>query len=522
MDELNAEFGEVDINRPSPSPKKTFRINGAFAISDFERYYGVKPDIDLVGGLVKRNRCLLLYGARQTGKTTLVRCFKERLRLSQEQIGSYTLESARDLESLTLEPSDSLKIIIIDEVDMLLYQPALKQDTILHTLRGWLKNGSKRWLLLVGGQESVELRSSKGSPFNVTGTLLLKNYTQENAAAILNAACEDYGYAALPSDVVEGIYNYCQGHRGLFNQAGHVMLADMIADKPVDITTWKEWYKQYGPRLLRTLKAQPVYARIKTALDGTSITMACSLLDAFTSSLEDTALERLTNNHKSLCLKLCASGLLTWIQGRYILGPQMLLELLPSLLPVPTLGIAINTEELLKSIVQTSMVAVWEAFEMGFVKERELAPKHLVPRELAYQRAFQRAAINIINVDIESEVSVPKKKQRLDFLLTVQRGEARRKIRVELVAHERAGPLEDPSSRPTSVRGRVERLKTVYSSVEADESWLINYVYVDVKAVHEGIHDKDNQVNVLHVFVNEELRARSPVTFKMHPIAAGE
>jgi hypothetical protein len=70
------------------------------------------------------------------------------------------------------------------------------------------------------------------------------------------------------------------------------------------------------------------------------------------------------------------------------------------------------------------------------------------------------------------------------------------------------------------VRGRIERLKTVYSSVEADESWLINYVYADVKAVYEDIHDDDDLVNVLHVFVNQELRAGSPVTFKLHPIAS--
>jgi hypothetical protein len=89
------------------------------------------------------------------------------------------------------------------------------------------------------------------------------------------------------------------------------------------------------------------------------------MLDAFTLSLKDDALKRLTNNHTSLCLKLCAAGLLTWSQSRYTLGPQMLLELLPSLLPVPTLGIATSTEELLKSIVQSSMVAVWEAFDMG-------------------------------------------------------------------------------------------------------------------------------------------------------------
>jgi energy-coupling factor transporter ATP-binding protein EcfA2 len=271
-------FGGVDINRASPSRKKTFRINGAFSVSDFELYYGIKPDIDLVARFLEEKQCLLLYGARQTGKTTLIRCFKEHLRLSQEELGLCSLERARDLESLT-QPSDT-KMVIIDEVDMLLSQRASTQDGVLHALRGWLEKGPKRRLLLVGGQESVELSSLKGSPFNSNETLLLKNYTQENAATIMNAACRDYGYANLLPEVVEGMYNYCQGHRGLFNRAGRITLADMCAGKPLNTTTGNEWYKQYGAELLRTIKTQPVYTRIETTLNGTSITKACSLLDA--------------------------------------------------------------------------------------------------------------------------------------------------------------------------------------------------------------------------------------------------
>ena len=139
------------------------------------------------------------------------------------------------------------------------------------------------------------------------------------------------------------------------------------------------------------------------------------------------------------------------------------------------------------------MPAVWQAFDMLFTKYRE-AELRLLLR--AYQNAFEMVATTIPGLHVAREVVAPGSTKRLDLLLTLT--QAKIKIRLEFVAHERVGTPE----RAGSVKGHIERLKTDYNEIAANESWLINFVYKDKAEQHFKVADPDSKVNVLHVVVD--------------------
>ena len=119
---------------------------------------------------------MLVHGPRQAGKTTFIRYLKEKyLGNTTFATRSYTLESEPDYLSVlnAKEEWPDSGFVIIDEVDGLLVKKQDEQDKFLHRLRSWLETGQKRRLILVGGEESIEISASQQSPFNLSTSMMI-------------------------------------------------------------------------------------------------------------------------------------------------------------------------------------------------------------------------------------------------------------------------------------------------------------------------------------------------------------
>ena len=127
----------------------------------------------------------------------------------------------------------------------------------------------------------------------------------------------DWGCEEIPLDVIDGLFQLCCGHRALVNQVGALMLSDIRKGNKAQVAsvrTMEDWRNQYLASLRTTLIRQPVFQRIRSSLEGISITLACNVIDEMKQMQDPEERDDLVESadYLNLCRKLSAAGLLVY------------------------------------------------------------------------------------------------------------------------------------------------------------------------------------------------------------------
>jgi hypothetical protein len=306
----------------------------------------------------------------------------------------------------------------------------------------------------------------------------------------------------------------------LFNIAGALMLSDITTHRLERIkasTTWKLWLSEYQASYQRRFRALAAFQRLQSVLEDVDAAAVYMIIEVYKTKEGANAVMSVEKKYVDHLAKMLRAGLLTITAktSTYSPGPLLLQELLPSLLTDPAVETDASAEVVIQSLIHASMPHVWTAYDLFFRKTRDRAPTRYVPLDLAYQRALELVVMATPILKLESEVKVEGSTKRVDFVLTM---EDQTRHCLELVAHDRPGP----ATRPTSVEGHIQRLKTDYKSLEGVQSfWVINFVCIDVAHDYVEITDHDHQVNVLHVVVDPDDRHKAPVA-KLHLESKGK
>eukprot|EP00730_Choanoeca_flexa_P004606 TRINITY_DN11745_c0_g7_i4.p1 TRINITY_DN11745_c0_g7~~TRINITY_DN11745_c0_g7_i4.p1 ORF type:complete len:227 (+),score=32.70 TRINITY_DN11745_c0_g7_i4:690-1370(+) len=202
-------------------------------------------------------------------------------------------------------------------------------------------------------------------PGNQDGILTQHGYTRCNdwlheVVQIFAAMAADYGCPELPREVLAGILTLCSGHKALVNLAGSLMLKDVQtlgADALNSITSYAGWSDRYLTELKSLVQTHPVFKRMKSSLADIKISLALGLLDRL-QDLNDDKQEKAelmtSRGFTSAGDKLLAAGLVVLRDESYWLGPPLLRDMLPQLLPIPNVNTASTMDVLLIDIVLAS------------------------------------------------------------------------------------------------------------------------------------------------------------------------
>jgi hypothetical protein len=253
--------------RASPEVARTFRCNGVIVAKiDSSAHFAVPYNDDdvqqVVASLRDEGSVVLLYGARQAGKTSFGTHVCDALKLTGRSVLRISLEGIinrfRDEESALLafteqlhaaagivaaassSPSESMNpalwatrafrskslIVMVDEFDSLLSAPGGQDvvDSFLHWLRSVL--GKDSWLgglLLVGSNATLSVKTTPRdglSDWNVANKLAMPRLDHDDLRGVFKEFTDERGCPAVPDDVINAILDATGGHKGWCMLAG--------------------------------------------------------------------------------------------------------------------------------------------------------------------------------------------------------------------------------------------------------------------------------------------------------------
>ncbi len=239
----------------------------------------------LIGDLQKGGHYFTIWGARQTGKTWLMRqamheipkCYGDTFAIHSTSLGNlrgfrYTethikedigdvkvpaalssilerdlpgrpsIQSWKDFPALFDRHAglwDKPVLLLIDEVDV---TPPLLLDLLVGRFRELYLQRSNNWLhglALTGVRAVVGVESQRGSPFNVQRSMQVGNLTADEVREMYQQYQDESGQPIAP-EVVETVYDVTRGQPGLVSWFGELLTKTYNPgqEQLIEHTTW--------------------------------------------------------------------------------------------------------------------------------------------------------------------------------------------------------------------------------------------------------------------------------------------